>query len=195
MTYQAKLRELRGDLRQDEVAAKAGLSRATIVNAENEQERLRFSTVAQIVRALGHRDDSSAMRDIALLWLQSVSGIQFGVEEASDAIKHLLTREKFRNAELLDQLSNTIATHGLSPKQIALLTWAASRAPALELLEHARQLEAYSVKGDIRQFNVSEHPARIVTDQLLNERAGDERSASISDLTARASSRRKKRRE
>lgn len=197
MTYQSKLRELRADLKQDELALKAKLSRATIVNAENEDERLRFSTIAQIVRALGYRDDSPEMRDIALLWLESVSGIHFGVDDASDAIQHLVDKEKFKNKELLATLATTIATAGLAPKEIALLTWAASRPPALEILEHARQLELYSEREDRRKIAVGEHPGNLAAAQLLDARAGTSfaRSAAVSAATVRASSRSKKRSE
>lgn len=152
MTYQQKLRALRGDRSRAELSAASGINQSTLTKAETDGRTVKFKTVAEIVRALGHRDDSPAMREIALLWLQSVTGIHFSSDDAYTAAQELIEHQKVTLGDLLDALSNVIAERGLSPSEIQLLSWAAARPPALEILSYARQLEKYPEFNDAAQL-------------------------------------------
>ncbi len=146
MTYQQKLRDLRGASTRARLARESELNYTTLIKAESAERRVKFTTVAEIVRALGYPDDSVEMREVALLWLESVSGIRFGADDATQAIRHIVQREEVKNGTLLDALREEICRIGLTQTEIKLLTWAVSHQPAIEILSHARQLAVDSPK-------------------------------------------------
>lgn len=147
-------------MNQVELANKAGTSRSTVINAEDESKTVRFSTVALLMKALGFDKASNEMREVALLWLEAETGVRFeGMTDALIARHAIISGEQVRNSDLLDELSVAIAVNGLSPSHIQLLTWAVSRPPALEILDFAKQLENYPERGERAVLRVAEDQA------------------------------------
>lgn len=129
-------------MNQSDLAKKAGTSRSTVINAEDEKTQVRFSTVQLLLNAMGYGQDSNEMRELALLWLEGETGVRFaGMSDALRARHMMISSEQVRNSDLLESLSNAVAENALTPSQIQLLIWATSRSPALEILDYARQLE------------------------------------------------------
>lgn len=163
MTYQKLLKKLRGEMTQDQLAKVADLHRNTVIKAESD-EPVKFLTLAKLVRALGYSDHSSQMREMALLWLKAVSGINFSADDAEAAFQELLAGEQLKLQSLLDRLSQVIVANALTPGQIALLTWAASSPPVMEILANSRNLVEYARpdqgddEGNVEAF-VAEDPS------------------------------------
>jgi len=152
VTYQKLLKKLRGVITQDALAKSTKLHRNTVIKAESE-EPVKFDTIAKLMHGLGYADSSQPMREIALLWLKAVSGINFSNDDAEAAFQELLDSERLKLQPLLDRLGRIITENALTPEQIALLCWAASSSPVMEILRHARTVAEFQT-GSVYPFHV-----------------------------------------
>lgn len=143
MHYTQFFRQLREEkkLGQEELAAQAGCHRNTVINVESDRP-VKFSTIADLMRTLGYGPDSKELRQIALLWLEAVSGVRFTPEEASSTARKIRTEYRSAVAPEMKALSGAITRRGLKREQIRLLHMAAEHPEILEMLEALSELLA-----------------------------------------------------
>src|SRR5690606_41157894 len=69
------LREAKG-LTLEALATRARCHRNTVINVESGRP-VKFKTISRLVQKMGYAADSEDMKSVALLWLESASGIRF----------------------------------------------------------------------------------------------------------------------
>lgn len=132
------LRESRG-LTHEGLAELAGCHRNTITNIESGRA-VKFKTLADIMEKLGYPASSPQMRSLALLWLESVSGIDFTRPEQEEAARRTVAELRKATAEAASKLENEIVRSGLSGPQIDLLHYVVKHPEMLNLLDDMRRL-------------------------------------------------------
>lgn len=149
-----KLREQRG-LTLDALARLARRHRNTIINLENGRP-VKFATVARLMEKLGYSTDSPEMAGMALLWVESVSGVSLSSPgKMSDARQKLASYQ--RDAQrLVLQLSETIRRAALEEREIRLLNFAASRPEILQIIGAVHDL-LQEGSGDLAALKVAEN--------------------------------------
>lgn len=140
MEYTRHFRRLRESkqLTLEELAARAGCHRSTVINVESGRP-VKFRTIAGLMETMGFAPDSEEMRAIALLWLEHVSGLSFTGAALASARKRIEAQRK-RGRRELDELEEAVVRGGLSPADIRLLLFAARHPEAIEVLGHIRRL-------------------------------------------------------
>jgi len=140
MEYTQHFRRLRESkqLTLEELAARAGCHRSTVINVESGRP-VKFRTIAGLMETMGFAPDSDEMRAIALLWLEHVSGISFTGPALTAARKRIDTQRKKGRREL-DELEAAVLRGGLSPADIRLLAFAVQHPEVLEVVGHIRRL-------------------------------------------------------
>lgn len=133
-------REVKG-LTHDSLARSAGCHRNTVINVESGRP-VKFKTVAELMQAMGYDADSAEMKSVALLWLESISGVSLtggrSTAEAREKIELYRATEK----EAAQVLANSVIARHLTLEQIRVLLFAASRPELIGVLENIRDLLA-----------------------------------------------------
>jgi len=90
MDYTQLFRKLREekDLTLEQLAELAGMHRNTVVNIEAGRP-VKFKTIAALMGQMGYGANSPELKSMALLWLESVSGIPFSRSETQAAARKL----------------------------------------------------------------------------------------------------------
>jgi transcriptional regulator with XRE-family HTH domain len=135
-----KLREAKG-LTIEELAARARRHRNTVINVESGRP-VKFRTIAELMLKMGYGDASPEMKAVALLWLESVSGIPFSQPEAAGAARKVVAGLRAGARQAARNLEAAILQSNLEADQIGLLIFAARHPQALAILEHVRDLTA-----------------------------------------------------
>jgi transcriptional regulator with XRE-family HTH domain len=132
------LRKARG-FTHETLAERAGCHRNTVLNVERRRP-VKFRTIIELMAAMGFDQRSDEVRRMALLWLESVSGIGLTLDEMRDEAKGLQVeyREAVRGAN--KELEAVLAKRKLSEEQIRLLVFAAGHPEILETIRHIRDL-------------------------------------------------------
>lgn len=148
-----RLREQKG-LTHDAVARLARCHRNTVINVETGRP-VRFATLARLVTRMGYASDSAEMTSLALLWLESVSGI-----DLADPAKLSGARQKTaayaRSArQAANQLAETVQKAGLNDRQVRVLEFAARNPEILRIIESIRDLVP-AADVEIPQLKVAE---------------------------------------
>ena len=145
MEYTRRFRELREErgLTRDQLAALAGCHRNTVINIETGRP-VKFATIADVLRRMGLADSSDEMKQMALLWLKSTTGVDVTPGEAQKTTTRL--RASYRRTVRASQqdLVSMIESAGLSRDEIDLLSFAARHAEVRTILRSVRELLAHS---------------------------------------------------
>lgn len=132
--YFRSLREAKG-FSHEGLARKAGLHRNTVINIESGRS-VRFGTIAKLIGAMGYDEKSPELSLMALLWVESVSGIRFAtggnLEKAKKKAAELFEPEQ----QAANFLAKAAVNHNLTLKQIKMLTEACIKPEVMAILEN-----------------------------------------------------------
>ena len=127
-----QLREQRG-LTLDALAKLARRHRNTIINLENGRP-VKFATIARLMEKLGYAADSPEMAGMALLWVESVSGVSLSSPGTMGDARQKLASYQRETHRLVQQLADTVRRGGLPERDIRLLAFAARTPEVLQIL-------------------------------------------------------------
>jgi transcriptional regulator with XRE-family HTH domain len=141
MHYTQFFRGLRegNQLGQEELAVRAGRHRNTVTNVESGRP-VKFKTIAELMQAMGFGRDSRELRQIALLWLEDVAGVQVSPQQAKTEIGRLRSEYRAAVADDIQALNQAISRQGLSRERIRLLRQAAETPEMLDILRAIQDL-------------------------------------------------------
>ncbi len=127
-----KLREQRG-LTLDALAALSRRHRNTIINLEGGRP-VKFATIALLMEKMGFVADSPEMAGMALLWVESVSGVALSAPEKLSEARQKLTGYRREAQRLAAQLTETIRRSSLDEREIRLLDFAARNPEVIKII-------------------------------------------------------------
>jgi DNA-binding XRE family transcriptional regulator len=141
MQYTQLFRRLREekDLSHEALAKLARCHRNTVVNVERGR-LVKFKTLARLMSKMGYPSDSPEMASLALLWLESVSGLDLADPASLGPVRQKLAIYERTAKQAAQQLSTAVRKAGLTEKQIRLLVFAAQRPEVLAILESINDL-------------------------------------------------------
>ncbi len=153
------LRKSRG-FTHETLAEKAGCHRNTVLNVERKRP-VKFRTVIELMTAMGFDRKSEEVRRMALLWLESVSGIGLTVEELRAEAKDIRFEYQQTVHRASDELNEALARRSLSEDQIRLLALAANNPEIIEIIRQIREfsknldcVNGNSVAGGSRETDI-----------------------------------------
>lgn len=132
------LREIKG-LTHEGLARKATCHRNTVINVESGRP-VKFKTIAELMTVMGYNQDSAELKSIALLWLESVSGVNLTSEKSTDEARKKIARYRATEQEAAQLLADTVIAEHLSVDQIRALLFASGRSKIIAILENIRDL-------------------------------------------------------
>lgn len=133
-----KFREEKG-LTLEQLADLAGVHRNTVVNIEAGRP-VKFKTIAALMDQLGYSAGSAELKSMALLWLESVSGIPFSRAEPQATAKKLISSYRSSAKQAARQLEQAVLDANLDAEQIGLLIYAARHGELISILQSVRDL-------------------------------------------------------
>lgn len=141
MRYTELFRRLREekDLSHEALARLARCHRNTVLNVERGR-LVKFKTLARLMGKMGYPSDSPEMASLALLWLESVSGLDLAEPASLAPVRQKLAVYQRTTKQTAQQLSDTVRQAGLTDKQIRLLIFAARRPEVLAILDSINDL-------------------------------------------------------
>ncbi len=134
------LREAKG-LSHEGLAQKANCHRNTVINVEGGRP-VKFKTIAELMSVLGYDRDSVELKSIALLWIESISGIDLSSDRNPAEIRRSIATYRATGREAAQLLADTVLAEHLSIDQIHTLLFAAGRPEIITILENIRNLFA-----------------------------------------------------
>jgi DNA-binding XRE family transcriptional regulator len=132
------LREAKG-LTHDGLARLVGCHRNTVINVESGRP-VKFRTVAELMEKMGYDAESSEMKSIALLWLESISGINLTLDRSTAEARKKIAKYRATEKEAAQMLADAVVAEHLSVEQIKILMFASSRPEVITILEGIRDL-------------------------------------------------------
>ena len=132
------LREAKG-LTHDGLAKLADCHRNTVINVESGRP-VKFKTIAELMLKMGYDPDSAEMKSIALLWLESISGIDFTQDRTTNEARKKIAKYRATEKEAAEVLADTVVGQRLSVEQIRILLFAAGQPQVIGILEHIREM-------------------------------------------------------
>jgi DNA-binding XRE family transcriptional regulator len=151
MNYTQFFKKLREEkkLTHDSLAKLARCHRNTVVNLENGRP-VKFRTIAELMLVMGYGSDSVELRSVALLWLESISGIQLARDDSNEDARRRISLYRASEKDAAQLLCNTVLSKQLTVDQIRTLLFAASKPEVIQLLEHVRtvMIKARAAKDD-----------------------------------------------
>ncbi|MFT3782958.1 MAG: helix-turn-helix transcriptional regulator [Nibricoccus sp.] len=140
------LREARG-LTHEGLARKATCHRNTVINVESGRP-VKFKTIAELMSVMGYGHDSAELKSIALLWLESVSGVNLTSEQSTDEARRKIDRYRATEQEAAQLLADSVIAEHLSVDQIRTLLFASGRPEIIAILDNIRDLVGQPVDED-----------------------------------------------
>ena len=134
------LREAKG-LTHDGLARLADCHRNTVINVESGRP-VKFKTVAELMLKMGYDADSTEMKSVALLWLESISGINFTLDRNAAEARKKIAKYRATEREAAQILADAVISERLSVEQIRALLFAAGRPEVITILENLRDMIA-----------------------------------------------------
>lgn len=125
-----RYREARG-LSREQLAAKADCHRNTVINVESGRP-VKFATILMLMDRMGYGSESHETRQLALLWLETTTGLQITLTEAA--------RLQADDATPTQRLQHEIARRRLNRDDVELLSFAARNRKVLNALRAIRDL-------------------------------------------------------
>lgn len=145
MDHTRRFRELREErgLSREQLAALGGCHRNTVINIETGRP-VKFRTIADLLQRMGYGEGSEEMKQLALLWLEGITGVKLSVGDAHRTADRL--RSSYRRSVRTSQagLNQVIESEGLSREEIDLLSFAARHPEVLSVIRTIRELLAHS---------------------------------------------------
>ena len=135
-----KLREQKG-LSHEALAKLARCHRNTVVNVENGRQ-VKFKTLAGLMGKMGYPTDSPEMASLALLWLESVSGVDLADPASLGPVRQKLAAYDRSTTQATQHLMEAIRRARLSEKDVRLLTFAARHPEVLAIIDSVQDLLA-----------------------------------------------------
>jgi len=132
------LRETKG-LSHESLAKKATCHRNTVINVEGGRP-VKFKTIAELMAVMGYGSDSTELKSIALLWLESISGVNLTTESSAADARRSIERYRATEQEAAQLLADTVIAEHLSVDQIHTLLFASGRPEIIAILENIRGL-------------------------------------------------------
>lgn len=132
------LREAKG-LTLEALAVRARCHRNTVINVESGRP-VKFKTISRLVQKMGYPADSADLKSIALLWLESASGIRFSRPETVREATAALGRRQAAITAAADRLHEAALAAHLTAEQIDLLAFAAAQPELMTILRQIRDL-------------------------------------------------------
>jgi DNA-binding XRE family transcriptional regulator len=152
------LREAKG-LTHDGLARLVGCHRNTVINVESGRP-VKFRTVAELMEKMGYDAESSEMKSIALLWLESISGINLTLDRSTAEARKKIAKYRATEKEAAQMLADAVVADHLSVEQIQTLVFASSRPDVITILEGIRDLvrrdEPHPASEDVPALQVAE---------------------------------------
>ncbi len=148
-----KLREQKG-LSHETLAKLARCHRNTILNVEGGRP-VKFKTIAGLMGKMGYASNSPEMASLALLWLESVSGLDLADPLTLGPVRQKLAIYDRTAAQAAQHLMATVRRAKLDEREIRLLTYAAERPEMLAIIESIHDLMLSTV-ADPAQLKVAE---------------------------------------
>jgi transcriptional regulator with XRE-family HTH domain len=140
------LREAKG-LSHEGLAKKAACHRNTVINVEGGRP-VKFKTIAELMAVLGYGCESTELKSIALLWLESISGVNLTSEQGAAAARDSITRYRATVQDAAQLLADTAVAKRLSVDQIHALLFATRRPEIITILENIRDLVGQPVLAE-----------------------------------------------
>ncbi len=141
MNYTQLFRTLREakSLTHDGLARLASCHRNTVINVESGRP-VKFKTIAELMLKMGYDSGSSEMKSVALLWLESISGINLTHEQSTSEARQRIDQYRATEREAAQLLVDAVISSHLSVQQIRTLLFAASRPEIIAIVENVRQV-------------------------------------------------------
>lgn len=153
------LRETKG-LTHDSLARQAGCHRNTVINVESGRP-VKFKTVVELMQKMGYDVDSVETKSIALLWLESISGINLTNDRSTSEARKKIAKYRAAEQETAQMLADAVVDARLSSEQIRTLLFAARRTEVLSILENVRDLAASSTPCELMEPEHVLHVAEV----------------------------------
>jgi DNA-binding XRE family transcriptional regulator len=132
------LREAKG-LTHDGLARLVGCHRNTVINVESGRP-VKFRTIAELMEKIGFDADSPEMKSIALLWLESISGVNFTLDRSTAEARKKIAKFRATEKEAAQILADAVIAEHLSVDQIRALIFAAGHPEVIRIIEGIRDL-------------------------------------------------------
>ena len=129
-------REARG-IAREQLAKRARCHRNTVINVESGRP-VKFGTIVMLMDTMGYPADSSETKRLALLWLESVTGIRISPTESLSATGPAEPARSLPRTST--QLQAEVTRRRLGLEDIELLTFAARHRKVLLALKAIRDL-------------------------------------------------------
>ncbi len=141
MNYTQLFRTLREakSLTHDGLAKLANCHRNTVINVESGRP-VKFKTIAELMLKMGYDASSSEMKSVALLWLESISGINLTHEQSTSEARERIEQYRASEREAAQLLVDAAISAHLTVDQIRTLIFAAGRPEIITILENIRQV-------------------------------------------------------
>lgn len=152
------LRDAKG-LTLEQLAGLGRLHRNTIVNIESGRP-VKFKTIAELMQKMGYAANSAEMKSMALLWLESLSGIPFSRTEAETAARKAITSYRSTTRQTARQLDEAVTDANLTPDQIKLLIFATKHPEIIAIIRDIRDLatDLAAADGNAPLLKAAEDP-------------------------------------
>lgn len=133
------IRESKG-LTHDGLAKLVGCHRNTVINVESGRP-VKFKTIAELMAKMGYSDSSPETKSIALLWLESISGINLTQEQSSNEAHERIAQYRASEKEAVQVLGERIMQEHLTVNQIRTLYYVVEKPEMISILENIRALQ------------------------------------------------------
>ncbi len=148
-----RLREQKG-LSHEALARLARCHRNTVLNVEGGRQ-VKFKTIARLMAKMGYASDSPEMASLALLWLESVSGVDLADPATLGPVRQKLAAYDRTLGQAARQLLEAVRQARLDERKIRLLAFAAQHPEMLAIIESIQDLLHTTAAGN-RELKVAE---------------------------------------
>ncbi len=149
-----RLREQKG-LSHEALAKLAHCHRNTVLNAESGRP-VKFKTIAGLMGKMGYATNSPEMASLALLWLESVSGLDLADPSTLGPARQKLAGYDRTTGQATQQLVEIVRRARLTERQIRLLCFAAQRPEMLAVIESIQDLMQSGGTAGLAELKVAE---------------------------------------
>jgi transcriptional regulator with XRE-family HTH domain len=126
-------------LSHEDVARLAGCHRNTVINAESRRP-IKFKTIAHLMAKMGYAKDSEELMSMALLWIESASGIALSQVKTLEKARAFLGRAGSGSDKDLQVLISTVVHEHLTREEIQALIFVAGNRDFFELVMKLQML-------------------------------------------------------
>lgn len=149
-----RLREEKG-LSHEALARLARCHRNTVVNLESGRRRVKIETIVKLLEKMGYASTSSETASVALLWLESASGLDLADPASLKTTRQSVSSYQRAAGQAAQPLLEAIKQRRLTETQVRLLTFAARNPEVLAIIESVQDLLA-APKSDAVELKVAE---------------------------------------